>query len=76
MNLSKIIIITRQKKLEADPEAIQQVEFIIQLKNIYGINADGRQSLFILVILEKIKEIFLRKFNSLVNNDKLLRSES
>ena len=76
MNLSKIIIITRQKKLEADPEAIQQVEFIIQLKNIYGINADGTQSLFILVILEKIKEIFLRKCNSLVNNEKLSRSES
>ena len=48
--------LSRQKELEADSKAIQQVEFVRQLKkNVDGINAAGTQNLFILKILEEIK---------------------
>ena len=43
--------VRRQKELDADPKTIQQIEFFGQLKN-----ADGTQSIFIIKILEKIKE--------------------
>ena len=56
------------------------MEFVGQLKNIDGINADGEQSVFILAILEKSQRnetnIFSRKCNSLINNCKLSRSKS
>ena len=52
--------LSRQKELDADPEAIQQIEFIGQLKNVDGINADGAESMFILTILEEIKEMRLK----------------
>ena len=46
--------------LEAEPKAIQQVESVGQLKNVdndyNAIYADGAQSMFILTVLEKIKE--------------------
>ena len=48
--------LSRQKELDADPKAIQQIEFVGQLKNIDRINAYGIQSMFILTILEKITE--------------------
>ena len=51
---------SRQKDLNADPKAIQQIEFVGQLKNTNGVNADGTQSMFVLVILEKIKETRLK----------------
>ena len=51
------------------------MEFVGQLKNIDGINADGEQSVFILAILEKRQRnetnIFSKKCNSLINNCKL-----
>ena len=48
--------LSRQKELEADSKAIQQVQFVRQLKkNVDGINAAGTQNLFILKILEEIK---------------------
>ena len=48
--------LSRQKELEADSKAIQQVEFVRQLKkNVDCINAAGTQNLFILKILEEIK---------------------
>ena len=47
---------SRQKEVDADPKSIQQIEFAGQLKNIDGVNADGTQSIFVLTILEKIKE--------------------
>ena len=50
---------TRQKELDAD-QAIQQIEFIGQLKNSDGENADSIQSIFVLTILEKIKETDLK----------------
>ena len=50
--------------MNADPKAIQQVEFVGQLKKL---GADGNatdagnpQSMFVLVILEKIKETRLK----------------
>ena len=48
--------LSRQKELDADPKAIQQIEFVGQLKNIDGINADGAESMFILTILKKNKK--------------------
>ena len=52
------IDLSRQKELIADPKAIQQIEFVGQLKIVdddyNAIDADGTQSMFILRILEKI----------------------
>ena len=39
--------LSRQKELDADPKAIQQIEFVGQLKNSDGQNGDGTQSMFI-----------------------------
>ena len=47
---------SRQKELDTDPKATQHKEFVGQLKDIDDINADGAQSMFILTILEKMKE--------------------
>ena len=49
----------RQKELDADPKSIQQIEFVEQLKN----PADAvvaYTSMFVLTILEKIKETRLK----------------
>ena len=51
---------SKQKELDADPKAIQQIEFVEQLKNVDGINVDGAPSMIILRILEKIKETRLK----------------
>ena len=48
--------LSRQKELEADPKAIQQIELAGELKNVDLINADGKQIMFVLTILEKIKK--------------------
>ena len=48
--------LSRQKELEADPKAIQQIELAGELKNVDLINADGMQIMFVLTILEKIKK--------------------
>ena len=48
--------LSRQIELDADPKEILQIEFVGQSKNVDGINADGTQSMFILTVLEKIKE--------------------
>ena len=48
-----------QSKLDTDPKAIQQIEVVGQLKSLDNnnvVDADGRQSMFALMILEKIKE--------------------
>ena len=54
--------LSRQKQLDADPKAIQQLEFVGQLKNVDGTNADETQSMFVLAILEKIDERLILKF--------------
>ena len=68
-----------EKKLDADPKAIQQIEFDGQLTNVDGINAAGTQNMFLLTILEKIKETKL-KFSQgcviVLNDGNLSRSES
>ena len=46
--------LSRKKELVDDLNAIQQKEFVGQLKKTDGENADNTQSLFVLTILEKI----------------------
>ena len=53
--------LSRQKKLDADLKTIQQIDFFEQLKKLDSngnaiLNADDGQSMFVLTILEKIKE--------------------
>ena len=52
--------LSRWKESDADPKAIQQLEFVGQLKNVddeyYAADADGTQNIFVLTTLEKIKE--------------------
>ena len=50
------IDLSRQKELDADPKATQQIAAAGQLKNEDGIGADGAESMFILTILEKWKK--------------------
>ena len=50
-----------KKKLDADLKTIQQIDFFEQLKKLDSngnaiLNADDEQSMFVLTILEKIKE--------------------
>ena len=55
---------SRQKKSDADAKAIQQIEFFGQLQKLYnkGNMKDARndKSMFVLTILEKIKETRLK----------------
>ena len=53
--------LNRQKELDIEPEAVQQIKFVGQLKNLdddgNATNAgDNDQSMIVLIILEKIKE--------------------
>ena len=56
--------LSRQKELDADPKAIQQIEFVGQLKKLdddgNATDASNGQSMFVLAILEKIKETRLK----------------
>ena len=82
MNTSKIIIaidLSRQKQLHGDPKAIQQIEFVTQLKNPdYAIFAN--ESMFLLMVFRKNQtnktKVSLRKSNSLIINGELWRSKS
>ena len=54
-----------QKELDADPKTIlQQIKFARQLKdsddNNNALDAKGKQSMFVLIILEKVKETSLK----------------
>ena len=56
---------SRQKELDADPKAIQQIEFVDRLKKLdtddNATDAGGNdQSMFVLKVLEKIKETRLK----------------
>ena len=46
--------LSRQKELDADPKAIEKIEFVGQSKNIVndhnGVNDDGTQNMFVLTI--------------------------
>ena len=65
MNISEInnkliaVDLSRQKKLDKDPKVIQQIEFVGQLKKPNNKNNDA-ESMFVLIILEKIKETRLK----------------
>ena len=69
-----------QKVSDADPKAIHQIQYVGQWKTHNCINAVGRQSVFFLTILEKIKKneikIFSRKVNSIMKDGILSRSKS
>ena len=54
-NYYKLIVVDmrKQKELDADHKAIQQREFVEQLKNVDGINTDLAESVFFLTNLEK-----------------------
>ena len=71
---------SRQKELDADPKAIQQMECVRKLKNEDGINSDGTQSIFILTIKKKNQRndinILSRKCSSIIKDGKLSRCES
>ena len=49
--------LSRWKELDVDPKVIQQIEFIGKWKNADGKNANRTQSMFVLTILKKIKEM-------------------
>ena len=77
--------LSRQKELDADPKAIQQIEFIGQLKKLdpedNATDAPGNdQSMFVLIIVEKNRtneiNIFTKKCNNIIKYGKLPRSES
>ena len=63
-----IVDLSRKKKLDADPKAIQQIEFVGQLKNEVCINADGTQSIFTLMIFLKKQRNKLKIFSSRCND--------
>ena len=50
------MIQVEKELFDADPKAFQQIEFFGQLKNVDGVNADGTQSMFVLTLLEEVKE--------------------
>ena len=54
----------RQDESDTDPKEIQQIEYVGQLKNLddnnNAVDAHGKQSMFVLMILEKIKEARLK----------------
>ena len=55
--------LTRQKESDTDPKAIQQIQYVGQLKNLddnNAVDAHGKQSMFVFMILEKIKEAQLK----------------
>ena len=53
-NLSRLIIavdLSRQKEFNVDPKAIQQIEFVGQLKKLSNDNNDNFESMLILTFL-------------------------
>ena len=51
-----VVYLNGQKKLDVDPKAIQQIEYVGQLKDVDDINFDRAGSMIVLTILEKIKK--------------------
>ena len=65
--------LSRQKELDPDPKAIQQIEFVGKLKNADGVNVD----IFVLTIWEKNwKKTWLKIYQSLIKDEQLWRSKS
>ena len=76
--------LSRQKELDTDPKAIQQLEFTGQLKKLHdndnAADYGNAQSIFVLTIFRKHKKntikIFSRKRNCIKKDGKLSRSEN
>ena len=49
------VYLSRPKELDSDPKALQQIEFVGQLKNPIN-EIDANESMFVLTISEKSKE--------------------
>ena len=65
--------LSRQKELDPDPKAIQQIEFVGKLKNADGVNVD----MLVLTIWEKNwKKTWLKIYQSLIKDEQLWRSKS
>ena len=52
--------LSRIKQLNVNPKPIQQKKIVGKLQNINVVNVDDTQSIFVLTILEKIKETKLK----------------
>ena len=52
--------LSRQEKLDVCSIKNQQTEVVVQLKTVKGVNAGVTQSMFVLTILEKLKETGLK----------------
>ena len=54
------VALSRQKELDDDPKAFQQLELVGQLKKLHNddnaTDAGNDQSMYVLILLEKIKE--------------------
>ena len=50
----------KENKLDVGPKVLYQTGFVGQLTNDDGVNADEAQSMLVLTILEKIREMKLR----------------
>ena len=59
-----VVVLSRRKESDVDPKTIKQIEFVRQSLNKNYINADGAESMYILTILEKIKEMRLKFFQN------------
>ena len=69
----------RQKELDAELDAIQEMELAGHLKDNDGLSGNGAQLMFVLTTLEKKRiqtYIFSRKCNSLIKDVTLWRSKS
>ena len=72
------IDLSRQKELDADSKAIQQMGLIGQLKKLDNTNTNA-ESMFTLTILENIKKTrkkIIRQCKSIVKDSKLSKSKS
>ena len=54
------VALSRQKELDDDPKAFQQIELVGQLKKLHNddntTDAGNDQSMYVLILFEKIKE--------------------
>ena len=51
---------SRQKRLDTDLKAVQQIEFIRKLMNTNGENANDVQTMLVLKMLEEVEETQLK----------------
>ena len=71
-----MLSLSKQRQLGADPKAIQQIEFLRQLKKFNSVNADGTESIFVLKILEKLKEAKQKLPQESIKDEKLRKIKS